>query len=410
MLRLLVVIALALSGPQDTGAAENGDKPTVAQSTYNALAEAQKQTSSGEYAKAIERLNDLLADVKGKAYEEALAQQALGYAHAGDEDYKSAARAFQQALDSGTLPGKDSRDITYNLAQILINDEQYQQGLKYLEDWMKGERSPSHDARVLAAVGYYQSGNCEAAIPHLNALAAEAKDGSEQWSQALLGCYVEAKQYDRAAAVLERAVRSNPANNDNWMQLAAAYQQAEQTDKAIAVLELMLRRGALDEERIVNLARMYLADGVPYKAARLLEEQMQADALARSEENLELLLDSLLLAQEQENATQVARDLIALRPSGERYYRLGRIYFDLQRWPEAIATLDSALQRKDLAERPAANLLLGIAAVHSNQQTVAERSLTIAAADKDMRAQAQWWLQRLQRASLSDDADTAPEG
>jgi tetratricopeptide (TPR) repeat protein len=194
------------------------------------------------------------------------------------------------------------------------------------------------------------------------------------------------------------------------MQLAAAYQQGEQMNKAIAVLELMEQRGALNREQIINLARMYLANDVPYKAAYMLERQMQAGALARNREHLLLLADSLLLAQDRARSAEVLNELINLAADGELYHRLGRIYFDLQQWPQAMAALQSALNTEGLRDAATANLLLGIAAVHANQQALAERSLALAADSMGTRAQALWWLQRLQREHQPQDAESGPEG
>ncbi|MGQ0656704.1 MAG: tetratricopeptide repeat protein [Chromatiales bacterium] len=380
--------------------AAQDDKPTVSQRTYDTLADAHALTTKGEYGKAAELLNALLPKLKGSAQEEALTYQMLGYVYSGANEYQQAAAAFRQALAGRSLPADEARTTTYNLAQILIHDEQYQEGLAYLEEWLTGERSPSREARALAAAGYYRSGDCETAIPHLRVLAAEVREGEEKWSQALLGCYIDMKRYDGVAAVLESLVRQDPANDENWLRLAAAYQQSDRHDKAIAVLELILQRGALTKDHIVSLARLYLSREVPYKAAQLLERKLGDGALDKSRENQTLLVDSLLLAQEREKAAAVIADMLKSTQEGELYYRLGRIHFDLRQWPEAMRALQSAFKTGGLEDPAAAHLLLGIAALHAQQITVAQQSLNQALRSKGTHDQAEWWLQRLQSQNI----------
>src|SRR3990170_2429272 len=96
-----------------SGAAEREKKPAVAPHTYDVLSSAQSLMNKGQHSKAVEKLNALLPEVKGKVYEEALTYQMLGYAYSGVNEYKNAATAFRQALQSNGLPSDQRRDLTY---------------------------------------------------------------------------------------------------------------------------------------------------------------------------------------------------------------------------------------------------------------------------------------------------------
>lgn len=399
----LVLLCLALASAAWTAhAAEAISKPT-----YEALAAARKAIDAGRPADAVGRLKALLARIGDNAYEQALATQMLGYAQAAAKDLDAAAASFRQALDSGRLPAADARNLRYNLAQILINRGQDKEGLVYLEAWMQGGKA-TRDAHALAAVAYQRTGNCKAAVPHLKVLAEGKAADTAKWEQALLACQAQSGQYAQVASELEERVRANPGDREAWLQLAAAYQRARQVNRAIAVMEVMQARGMLDADQIVNLARLYATAKVPLKAAELLERTMAEGSLPRDRANQQLLVDSLLLAQERERAATVLERMLSNGEDGELQYQLGRTYFELQRWADATAVLQKAVQSRSLRDATGAYLLLGIAAMQSRQTAIAEQSLRIAAGDDGTRAQAEWWLARLRRLQQPSAAEPPP--
>lgn len=399
----LVLLCLALvSAAWTAHAAETVSKPT-----YEALAAARKSIDAGKPAAAVDALKALLAKLGDNAYERALATQMLGYAQAAGSDLGAAAASFRQALGSGKLPAADARNLRYNLAQILINRGEDKEGLAYLEEWMKGGKA-TRDAHALAAVAYQRSGNCKAAVPHLKVLAEGKGEDNEKWEQALLACHAEAGQFGQVAKELEERVRAQPEDREAWLQLAAAYQRAKQVDRAIAAMEVMQARGMLDADQIVNLARLYAAAKVPLKAAELLEGVMAEGSLPRDRANQQLLVDSLLLAQERERAATVLETMLGGGEDGELQFQLGRTYFELQRWADATAALQNAVQSRSIKDATGAYLLLGIAAMQSRQPAIAEQSLRIAAGDDGTRAQAEWWLARLRRLQQPPEAEPLP--
>lgn len=399
----LALLCLALASvPWMVPAAE-----TVSRPTYEALAAARKSIDAGRPAAAVDALKALLPKLSDNAYERALATQMLGYAQAAANDLAAAAASFRQALDSGKLPVADARNLRYNLAQILINRGEDKEGLAYLEEWLKGGKA-TRDAHALAAVAYQRRGNCKAAVPHLKVLAEGKGKDREKWAQALLACHAEAGEFGQVARELEERVRARPEDREAWLQLAAAYQRAKQVDRAIAAMEVMQARGMLDADQTVNLARLYAAAKVPLKAAELLERAMAEGRLPRDRANQQLLVDSLLLAQERERAAAVLETMLGGGGDGELQHQLGRIYFELQRWSDATATLQEAVQSRSLKDATGAYLLLGIAAMQSRQTAIAEQSLRIAAGDEGTRAQAEWWLARLRRLQQPPEAEPLP--
>lgn len=382
------VVAFAAAETESTA-------PALSRDTHAVLTEAQSLIGDRQAGAAIDKIKALLPAIQDKAYDTAVSYQVLGYAYSAAEDYAGAAQAFQRALQSNVLPAAAVHDLNYNLAQILIHEGKYREGLDYLETWLKSEPAPSRNARALAAAAYYHAGDCRSAIPHADSLVRESGDAGGQWLQLLVSCHIELKDYAATARVLEQLVRRFPDKNDYWLQLAAAYQQARRDDKALVVLELVHERGLLDETGIENLARLYLMQQLPRRAALLLEQELSAGHLPPSRDRLNLLADSWLLAQEKPKAAEALQKLITLDADAETYFRLGQIYFDMAQWPKAVDALQQATRATGLKQSAAAYLLLGIAAVHVRDHALAEHALNLALKDKNSREQAQWWLDKL---------------
>ncbi|HTT08580.1 MAG TPA: tetratricopeptide repeat protein [Gammaproteobacteria bacterium] len=379
------------------------DKPALSQNTHDVLIEAQGLIKEKKSAAAIDKIKALLPSIQDKSYDAAVSYQVLGYAYSAAEDYSGAAQAFREALQRNALPAAATHDLDYNLAQILIHDGKYRDGLNYLETWLKTEPAPPQNAHALAAVGYYHAGDCKSAIPHAESLAKDTGNAGEQWLQLLAACHIQLKDYTAAARVLEQLARLFPDKNDYWLQLAAAYQQAGQDGKAVVTLELLHARGGLDEAGIENLARLYLAQQLPQRAATLLEQAMNAGHLTQNAERLNLLADSWLLAQEKAKAAEALQKLIAINADAEACFRLGQIYFDLEQWPKAAEMFREATRLPGLKESGTAYLQWGIAAVHIRDQAAAEHALSQALKDKSSREQAQWWLDKLRTAGNDED-------
>jgi predicted Zn-dependent protease len=130
----LLILSLCLATPL---MAE--DNYLLTEKTYKSLSKAQELMQAEKYQEAGQRLNELLGQTDSGSYDRAVVQQTIGYLHAEQGQYDKAAAAFQQALDAQALPEQVSHDLRFNLAQILIADEQYNKGIGLMEQWFSKE-------------------------------------------------------------------------------------------------------------------------------------------------------------------------------------------------------------------------------------------------------------------------------
>ena len=183
--------------------AANEKQYLLTEKTYKLLESAQVLMADEKYKEAETKLNVLLKQVDSASYEQAIVQQTMGYLFSSQENYKKASEYFQQALESNALPDKVSHDLTYNLAQLLLADEQYKKGILLLETWLKADASPPNSAYVLMASANYRVKEYKKTIEYIQIAIKNDDSVNESWYQMTLSAHLELKQYKSAIKVLE---------------------------------------------------------------------------------------------------------------------------------------------------------------------------------------------------------------
>ena len=134
---------------------------------------------------------------------------------------------------------------------------------------------------------------------------------------------------------------------------------------------------------------------MPYKAATILEREMAIGDIEANREMLNLLVDSWILAQENEKAKSVFREIIKKLNDDTARLRLGQLHIESEEWKKVIEVLDVKFKSDDKTLMSKVNLLLGIAQYHSKNLQMATRAFTQALADRSTEEQAKWWLEHL---------------
>jgi tetratricopeptide (TPR) repeat protein len=367
--------------------------------THTVLTEAHKDMEAGNNTSALSKLNKLVASGKIKDYDAAVVYQTMGYAENGLNNFKNAAGHFIKALSFNALPEKVTHDLQYSTAQLLIHIEKPKEGLAYLSKWFANEPKPKADAHILAATAYYYTENYKQLITHVEKALLLNKKPPLNWYELLLAGYYELKDYKNAVVVLENIIAKYPEKTNYWMQLAAIYQQLNQEKKALALFELAYTKELLNKEEIVQLIKSYRYLEMPYKAATLLEKEMAIGDIEANKEMLTLLVDSWILAQENDKAKSVFQEIVKRFNDDTARLRLGQLYLESEEWKEVIELLDVKLQTNDKTLISKINLLLGIAQYHLDNLSGATRAFTQSLSDSSTADQAKWWLEHVRKKS-----------
>jgi len=271
------------------------------------------------YADTIARA-EALAAASGNAYEKSFAYQLAATAAADSKDNARAAADFQKAVDANGLDNDQHYQVMYNLAVVQYQLGQYDQALKTLD-------------RYLAETGVDPG---ETAALHASI-------------QANLG------QPDQAAAALEQAWRKNPADSKALMNAVALYRQAKQEDKATALLLDAKAKGSLDADGYRDLYVGYINGNKSKEAIAVIDEGIAKGLLKPSPDLAKayaVIAQNAYGADDTATAIAMYQRAAPMASDGEPALNLARVLYNAKRMPESRQAAQLALQKgvKNTAE------------------------------------------------------------
>ena len=390
----ILILITALLACNSASVVAQEDQYLLSSSTYEIITAARENMDRSEYTQAESKLIGLLSKEIAQ-YEKAIANQTLGYVYIAMDKYSQAISAFMKSVDTNALPPEVTHDINFIIAQLLTNDGKHKESLSYLNAWLAKEPNPKPDAHMMAATIYYRMGDYKNMIPHIQKAIEKSGKPELGWYEMLLAGYFETGEHKNAAVLLEKMIKLYPDKDVYWKQLAAIYQFLKQFKKSLAIYELALKKNILGEQEIIQLAHLYLSEELPYKAGRLLNDEINRGRINKNIENLELMANSWLLAREYDRATEVLADIAQIKNDPAIYFRIGQVYFEQEKWQDAITALEQAVNDDRLNNIAEAWLMLGIAAYHNNELQRSAKALNRASSFKNTNDQARWWLNKL---------------
>jgi len=390
---LVVAMAWPLHAAAQQASACNAEEKggTMSEGTYRVLERAIEDMNNERFADAEKRLLDIAGRTSG--FERATVYQTLGFVYAQQEQLKKALEAFEEALAVGALQRKAQEELMFNVGQIYIADEQYDNGIATIERYLAAAcEPPPATAHMMLANAYAQVSKYEPALEHVQRAFEKADKVEESWLQLKLALHYELKDYRRSAETLVRLVAMAPDNAQYWKQLSGVLLEIEEQTDALAVLALAERQGMLDTERDVkSLASIYLMLEIPYKAGVLVEERMAQSIVEPTAENHEYLADAWIAAHEWDKAEAAMRRVAELSGDGDAWKRLAQVLMEKEDWAAARDALERALDAG--VDNPGeTQYLLGVAAFQAGDARRAEAALRTAAQDPSTREQARQWL------------------
>lgn len=374
--------------------------------TFDRLTAAQEAIELKDYATADIQLREILADDKTNEYERASAHMTYAYLYAEQENYRGAIGAFQSAIslsnpDEGVgLPRGQVISTKYNLGQLYMVVEQYQDAIRVLEEWRREAETVNAAALVLLSNAYFQTEQYRTAIPLVIEAIDMEPEPREQWYQLLLAAYFELEDYVNGADLLEVMVDLFPTKKTYFLQLAALYGELGKDDESFAVLVMADKQGFLTEQsELVRLARMYMFHETPIKAAEVMQRGFSSETIERTPDNLEILANSYFNSREFDKAIPPLREAANRSDEGDLSYRLGQAYLQNEQWADAEKTLQAALDKKGLSDNDKGMIwmLTGISQLERERYSVAMRSMRRAAEFRNTRSDAQKWMRFLEQ-------------
>lgn len=391
--------------------------PTLRGKVYEQLARAQ---TAADEAGNVEEAIAILKEVEDKsdsmnAYEKAMMYNFFGFIYYNNEDYAKALESFAKVVEQQPIPEKFEMTTLFSLAQLNLMQGNYDDTITYLERWESLNTGPVPvKNKVIKAQANYQNKKYdEAAMWISEAVADHEAEGmipDEGWLILQRAIFYELKQPQKVKDVLIKMVKlfDEPKY---WIQLAGMYGELGEERKQLAIMETAYQRGFVNTSAdVFNMAQLYYYHRVPYKGAKLMEQAMNDGVLEKNLRNLKFLGQSWSLAKEQDKAIPVMMQAAELSEDGELDAQLAQILLNEERFEDAIAAADRAVEKGDLRNPGLVYLIKGMALYNKKQYALALNQLAEAEKHQKSRAMAQQWKQFVQGEKRQADAIAAELG
>jgi Tfp pilus assembly protein PilF len=335
--------------------------PTISERTGEKLNEAIEFLNNDDYASARQVLSEIDLE-RLSPYERSRVEQIWSGIEYSEGDYGAAREHLQQAINAGGFSEREVSQAKYQIAQIYMAEENWQEGAAALEEWFRTAAEPNSSAYYLLAAAYYQMEDLDAALEPAKKAVELAAQPQPSWIELLLALYLTRENYDAALPLLEQLIAMEPQEKNHWLRLSSLYQQQEEYAQALAALQIAHNAGFLEQgseyERLSDMLRF---NDIPYRAARVLQDAMENDQVEADSETYEKLANAWIQARDFEEAIPPLTRAAELSDSGDLFMRLGQVQIQREQWQEAADALQQGLQKGDLEDAGQANLLMGIA-------------------------------------------------
>ncbi|MDR6982461.1 tetratricopeptide (TPR) repeat protein [Rheinheimera pacifica] len=260
------------------------------------------------------------------------------------KDEKQAIKYLTLAVKPDVLTFADQSASMKLLADMLLQDKQYQAAIKAYEDWIMFTGEQSSDAYMRIANAYHLMNQYDKVIaPADDAIRFSVKPETNHYLLKM-GALYELKRYKELVAHSEIMVQLFPENKQFWVYLGNFYTLTEEFGKSLSTLQLAYSQGYLEKDSEIRmLAQMYANNNIPYKAATVMEKYMKSGLVKKDKTNLTFIASNYQAAREFLKAANYYGEVAKLTNDADAYRRQGSAYSAVQKYNEAIAAYDKAL-------------------------------------------------------------------
>jgi len=372
----LILIAGLLSAgaavAQDAEAraeAESASKKTkqaqaVSKQVYDRIQKAQEEIDTDNYDGAMRILNSLNSSEKLTEYERQNVLNYIAFVQYSTDDFPGAIATYKRILQIESLEEQTRKTTIYTLAQLSTMQENYQEALDYLYQWLPLETNPQPQAFILIAQNLYQLGRYADMVKPIEdaiRLAKEkGKEVKEDWYVLLNFAYFQQEDYQKVKEIQKIIIPQWP-KKQYWFALAGAFTELGDDINLLTSYDAAFTQGMLGKEsELVTMAQLYMQHEVPYKAATLIEAEMESGRVSRNAKNYRILSQAWMLAQEDERAIPALKEAARLSDEGELFLRLGNTHLNLGQYSECVASIQNGIRKGGIKSPDHAQISLGM--------------------------------------------------
>jgi len=368
----------------------------LSERSYKRIARALEKLADEKYVESIDLLKKLLLSSKDQHVQASVAKY-IGIAYAqqkGKRNEEQATTYFSKALDlgKGFLQHKELQDLTQNVAQMLYGQDKKTKAIEYLKRWMKNSNVDNAGVYLIYSAILFDQGKSRDSVCPAYWAAKISKKPSKSAMGIMLNAHFEFKDYVGTIALLKQLILDFPTEKRFWRNLSAVYSQEDQLDEALAVMEMFYVQGLMETENdYKTLSSMFAYNDIPYRTAAILKEGIDKGVVKDTEKNWKNVASNFHVASELEKAIDAYAKSAAKTESGENDLKRAELLADLDKFKQAVAGFNKALEKGALKDPGKAHFRKALAYLGMKQYNSAISSLNKATKYKKWRRQSVQW-------------------
>lgn len=261
------------------------------------------------------------------------------------EDLQLALDYMVRAAKPDILSFSDQASLLETIAHLHAQKENHRESIDAYEAWMHftGDEKPEVYLRIANA--YYNLNQYDQVIAPANRAIALADEPREAYYQVKLAAYYDSQNMPEAVALLEEMVQIFPENAQWWFYLANTYMTQEMFEKALSSFRVANLLGYLETQvHYQTFGQMFANNYIPFKAADIFDKQMKAGVITETPQLLRATASNYQAAREYAKAAEFYGRLGQKENDAEAYRRQGEALLNIQRYRDAVAAFNKALE------------------------------------------------------------------
>jgi tetratricopeptide (TPR) repeat protein len=353
------------------------------------------------YDEAYPELEAMLERVGRNEYELAVVLQTMANVRMAQEREEDALALYERAIELDVMGNAQHFDMILMVANIHYSMDRFQEALDQLDTWfcnVPSDQSNINDVWVMKASLHAQLDEFRESITAVDRAIALADEPKEQWYQLKFAMHVELEEYRNAIDALKVLIDMSPDTKNYWLQMSALYMELDEAAASKSTLALAYRRDLLDRQsEFMQLASLFQLQDSPRQAAEVMEDGVARGIVENTRRNWEMIGGAWYEARELEKALIAYEKAGAVAEEGNIDLQRGFLLVDLERWDEARAAIDRALELGGLSESEQGNayLLLGMSHMNLGDDEQAQSAFNQAANYSRVRQAAREWITHL---------------
>ena len=351
----------------------------VSQSSHKKLQRIYGWIQKEKYDQALDMANLLIKSTSKRPFELALAYHLQGIIHAQMENYQASEESFGRALKLEVLPYTPTMTLMFALAQVQMAGKNGNKAQETLELWMALAENIRPEARAFIAAVYAENRQLQLALDQITMALNEVPKANPAWIRLAMALHSELGQSEMAVKRAKQLTALKPDEKANWKQLSGLLLNSNEAKPALASLETGNRIDQFKEQgEIMNLVGLRLQEGLPFEAAQLLEQGLATGKVEKTQRNWEILSAAWLQAEDLDKSIAALKQAAQLSSKGDLESRLGQLYMEQEKWPQAVSHLKRALQKGKLKRPSQIHLGIGMSLFQMGKLDEALQSLKVA--------------------------------